>query len=175
MSEIADFLDLRIAVGDFVGNRTLSSHMPRFTKDAERVLSRRLRTGWQIAEFAPAWTDNEAPLPVDFQEFVCLDNRLSVRGDTLGRHRPYSSPDDLAYYASLPTITTGPDGANWLLERYPNAYLYAVSVEAAKFMQDVEKGAGASQLLENELTGIKIDDERARYAHHVVRVRGCTP
>src|SRR5690606_33401114 len=105
----------------------------------------------------------------------CFDNGLRIVGSTLSRRAHYASPTDIAYYAALPTITTGPEGTNWLLAQFPNAYLYAVSVEAAKHLQKPEVVLATQALLEDELRAIKIEDDRARYAHRTVRVGGLTP
>lgn len=170
-----DYLDLRLEVADFVGNRELSDVMKRLTLDAETNLNRRLRTMWQIASFAPAWVGNEADLPDDFAQLVCVDNGLTVQGSKLYR-KPYrTSPDDIEYYAKLPTITTGPDGTNWLLELFPQAYKFAVSFEAAKQLTNAELALAMQQALDAELVAIRIEDQRARYSNQTVRVGGLAP
>lgn len=170
-----DFLDLRLAVGDLVGNRSVSDVMVSLTKRAEIVLNRRLRTMWQIEEFTPAWVDNVAPLPADFLQLVKTNNRLRIGVGTVTRKPYYTCPADLEYYAALPTVTTGPTGTNWLLAQFPNAYLYAVGVEAAKHLLKAEIGTATQGLLDGEIQAIKIEDDRARYAHRAVRVVGLTP
>lgn len=175
MSDILDYLDLRLRVGDQVGNRNLSDLMVGFTRQAERVLNHRLRTGWQIEAFIPAWVGNEADLPADFLQLVETDNGIRVQGAKVYRRPYHTRPGGLDYYQKLPTITTGPDGTNWLLQQYPMAYLHAVSVEAAKHIKSVEIGVASQGLLDGELAMIKIEDDRARYANRTVRVAGCTP
>lgn len=170
-----DYLDLRLAVADFVGNRELSDVMKRLTTQAEIVLNRQLRTMWQIDSFTPVWTGNEAPLPADFLQLVGTDTALAVRGSTLYRQPYRTYPDGIDYYAALPTITTGPGGTNWLLAQFPNAYLYAVSIEAAKHMTKPDMAVAMAQALDGELAAIRIEDDRARYAHQAVRVAGLTP
>lgn len=170
-----DFLDFRLRVSDLVGSRAISDILPDLTRQAETVLSRRLRTMWQMQEFTPVWVGDEAPLPADFLALAWVENNLRVRGSTLIRKRPYHSYADLEYYAKLPTITTGPDGTNWLLDQFPNAYVYAAGVEAAKHLRMAEEGVAIQALLDGELDAIKIEDDRARYSHRVVRVAGCTP
>lgn len=170
-----DFLDLRLAVGDLVGNRTISDVLPNLTKRAEIVLNRRLRTMWQIEEFTPVWVANEAPLPADFLQLVETNNRLRIGAGTVTRKPYYTCPTELEYYAALPTITTGPAGTNWLLAQFPNAYLYAVGVEAAKHLIKPEIAMSTQALLDGEVQAVKIEDDRARYAHRAVRVAGLTP
>lgn len=171
-----DFLDLRLRVADMVGSRAISDILPDLTRQAETVLSRRLRTMWQLDEFTPVWTDDEAPLPGDFLEFAEFDNNLRVKGGTLIRRRPYrSNYEDLCYYARLPTVTTGPEGTNWLLDLFPMAYVYATAVEAAKHLRKPEEGMALQDLLDSELQAVKVADDRARFSHRTVRVAGCTP
>lgn len=170
-----DFLELRIAVGDLVGNRSISDMMTPLTRRAETVLNRRLRTMWQVDEFTPAWTDNVADLPADFLQLVASNNMLTIGAGTITRRPYYTCPEDIAYYAALPTITTGPTGTNWLLTQFENAYLYAVGVEAAKHLRQPEVALTTQGLLDSELMAIKIEDDRARYSNKAVRVAGLTP
>lgn len=170
-----DFLDLRLRVSDLVGNRSISDILPELTRQAETVLNRRLRTMWQIEDFTPAWVNNEADLPPDFLQLVCADNRLKVRAGKLYRKPYYTLPSEVEYYAALPTVTTGPEGTNWLLDMFPSCYVYATGVEAAKHLRLAEIGLATQQLLDAEIMAIKIEDDRARYAHRSVRVQGCNP
>lgn len=170
-----DFLELRIAVGDLVGNRSISDMMKPLTKRAEVELNRKLRTVWQIGTFEPFWDGNEAPLPDDFLQLVNADNRFAVGKDTITR-RPYATcAGGLAYYQKLSTITTGAMGTNWLLERFPNAYLYAVTIEAAKHLVKPDIVLGTTPLLRSELQDIKIESDRQQFAHRTVQVQGLTP
>ena len=172
---LADYLDLRFAVSDLVGSREISDVMQRLVLQAEIVLNRRLRTQWQIVEFTPTWTGNEAPLPDDFEQLVGSDNQLSASNGTLYR-KPYRTfPDDICYYAKIPTITTSPTSSNWLLEQFPDAYLFATAYQAAKHLNLPDLATGMDQALTGELMAIKVEDERARYSNQSVRVGGCTP
>lgn len=170
-----DFLELRLAVGDMVGNRNISDVLPGLTKRAEIVLNRRLRTMWQVKDFTPAWSANEAPLPPDFLQLVETDNRLRISSGTITRRPYHTCPAEVEYYAALPTITTSPAGTNWLLAQFPNVYLYATGAEAAKHLLKPEVAMTAQRMLDSELQAIKIEDDRARYSNRVVRVVGLTP
>lgn len=170
-----DFLELRLGVGDLVGNRNISDVLVSLTKRAETALNRRLRTMWQVRDFAPAWDGNEAPLPTDFLQLVHSNDRLRVLGSTLTRKPYYTCPAEIEYYAALPTITASPAGTNWLLAQYPNCYLYAAGVEAAKHLLKADIAMTAQAMLDGEIQAIKIDDDRARYSHRTVRVGGLTP
>lgn len=45
---------------------------------------------------------------------------------------------EMTYYAELDTLSDDTD-ANWLLTRYPNAYLYGALLQAAPFLRDDER------------------------------------
>jgi hypothetical protein len=87
----------------------------------------------------------------------------------------FSGDRTVTYFAALPTLTTNNATTNWLLIRYPDVYLYAVAVEAAKHLKDADLLAVSKQMLADSLRSVKIDDDRARWSNTTVRVQGCTP
>lgn len=175
MPALNDYLDLRFAVSDLVGSRELSDVMPRLVLQAEIVLNRRLRTQWQVKNFVPAWVGNEAPLPADFLQLVFSDDRLYVLNGQLYRKPHRTWPEGIDYYAKLPTLTAGSSSSNWLLEQFPSAYIFAVAYQAAVHLNNPELATGMDQALTGELQAVKIEDERARYSNHSVKVVGCVP
>lgn len=175
MDALVDWIDLRFAVSDIVGSREISDVMKRLTLLAETKLNTKLRTQWQIDEFTPTWTANEATLPTDFLELVCSDNRLAASNGTLTRAPYYTIPEPIEYYAALPTLTTSLTTSNWLLERFSSVYLYAVAEKAAIHLTNAELALGMSQALESELRMVRTQDERARWGNRSVQVAGLTP
>jgi hypothetical protein len=87
----------------------------------------------------------------------------------------YSGDRDIEYYAKIPSLTMSPSTSNWLLEEAPDVYLYAVGLEAAKFLKDVDLAQATKLLLDGAMAELRVGDERARWANSVVRVQGCTP
>lgn len=196
MPAFNDYLDLRIAVADQVGNRNISDVMPRLTEMAEAALNQKVRSRHQIRTETLTFENGRAALPRDFIEMVNVygTNNYPMRASQLsdarrqgsgwtqyeiaGRHiliHGYSGNRDIQYYAKLPTLTRGPSASNWLLENYPDVYLYAVTLEAAKHLRDVETATAVGELLKNAMSALKIDDDRARWSNSTVRVQGCTP
>lgn len=175
MGAIVDYIDLRLAVSDLVGSREISDVMKRLTLSAEAKLNTRLRTQWQIKGFPPAWVGNEAPLPADYLELVRSDNGLGAVDGTLYRRPYHTIPGDVEYYAALPTLTTSLTTSNWLLDRFSQAYLYAVAEKAAIHLTNAALALAMSQALEVELRQVRIADERGRWANRSVRVGGMTP
>ena len=196
MSALLDYLDLRFAVTDHVGNRNISDVMPRLVQMAEASLNKKLRCRQQITAVTLTFTDGVADLPGDFAEMSSVYGlngrkmRASILGDARRSGSEYakysidgskiyiygfSGDRDIEYYAKLPTLTTSASASNWLLQEAPDVYLYAVGFEAAKFLKDVDLTQATKTLLDDALHSLAIDDERARWANSVVRVQGTTP
>lgn len=175
MGALRDWIDLRFAVSDLVGSREISDVMKRLTLSAEAKLNTRLRTGWQISDMTPAWLNHETPLPADFLELVCSDNRLTVSNGVLVRRPYYTIPGSLEYYAALPTLTTALTSSNWLLERFSDVYLYAVGEKAAVHLTNAELAVAMGQALEAELKQVRVADERSRWSNKSARVGGFAP
>jgi hypothetical protein len=196
MAALADYLDLRFAVGDHVGNRSLSDVMPRLVQQAETYLNKELRTRQQVTYATLTFANGAAPLPADFLEIITVFDAFNnpMRATQLADQRRigsmwskysidgtninvngYSGDRDIQYYAKLPTLTTSPTTTNWLLAEYPDVYLYAVGLEAAKFLKDVDLAQATKTLLDAAMSELRTGDERARWANSTVRVQGCTP
>jgi hypothetical protein len=196
MPAFADYLDLRLAVADHVGNRDISDVMPRLTQTAESSLNKKLRCRQQIVTSTLVFVDGASALPADFIEMINLYGLNGYRyasgaladsrnwGSAWTRYaidgtsiliKGYSGDRDIQYYAKLPTLTSAPTATNWLLEDAPDVYLYAVGLEAAKYLKDVDLVQATRALLEDEMNTLKIDDDRARWSNTSVRVQGITP
>lgn len=196
MAAFADALDLKFAVADHVGNRSISDVWPRLVQMAETQLNQRLRTLWQVKDATLDFSDGAADLPADFLEMLSVygivgsqlhsgprgDQRLPGTsfstysiGDGKIYIRGYGGDRDIQYYAKIPTLSSSLSATNWLLERYPETYLYAVALQAAKWLKDVDLAQATDQLYGYAIQAIKIDDERARWGNGVVRVQGITP
>jgi len=195
MAVFADYLDLRFAVGDHVGNRGLSDVMPRLAQQAESYLNKELRCRQQVTYGTLVFTSGVAPLPADFLEIITVFDAFNnpMRATQLADQRRigsmyskysidgtsinidgYSGNRDIQYYAKLPTLTAGPTTTNWLLSEAPDVYLYAVGFEAAKFLRDVDLAQATKALLDGAMSELRTGDERARWANSTVRVQGCT-
>lgn len=196
MAMFSDAMDLKTAVGDHVGNRSISDVWERLVQQAESQLNRRLRTVWQVTDRTLSFADGEADLPDDFLEMLhvygpCgyqMHSGTRVDGRRPGTSRTtysigpgkiyirgFTGDKDITYYAKLPTISESLSATNWLLERFPDAYLYGVGLQAAKHLKDVDLALATDQLYGFALDAIKIEDERWRWANGIVRVQGLTP
>jgi hypothetical protein len=196
MAAFADYLDLKFAVADQVNSRSLSDVFPRLVTLAETALNRELRCKEQITRATLTLADGTAALPSDFLEMISVFDEFEgqmrassigtthVEGTQYGRYaldgaslliNGYSGDRDILYYAALPTLTTSASASNWLLAGAPDVYLYAVSIEAAKYLRDAEQAGALAGMLASAMTGLKVADDRARWANATVRVMGPTP
>ena len=196
MPAFADYLDLRFAVGDLVGNRDLSDVMPRLVQMAEAEFNRRLRTRKQITEDTLTFTDGAATLPSDFLEMISTFDGYGdqLRGSSIGTTRRegtqynrysitgseivvkgVSGDRDILYFAAIPTLTTSPTTSNWLLADAPDVYLYGVSVEAAKHIRDMDAVNTIAPLMDRAISLVETADLRARWGNATVRYMGLTP
>lgn len=191
----SNYADLRAGVIDQIGSDDVLHMFSRLTQMAEAYLSRNLRMREQIASTSLTISAGSASLPSDFEEavgFYTANGRelvaqppqdvkttnsrayYKITGTTLTTEAG-DGAYTLEYYQSLPTLTTSATTTNWLLERFPHVYLYAVSMEAAKAVQNVEMGQAMAQMLADAVDEARASDNRARYSRARVRVSGVTP
>jgi hypothetical protein len=196
MAVFADYLDLRVAVSEAVGNRNISDVMPRLVQMAESMLNQKLRHRSQITSATLTFASGVSPLPADFLEMINVFGlygaamRAGSIADVSRCGSEYSryaingtdiliygldGDRDITYFAKIPTITTSVSSSNWLLADYPSVYLHAAALEAAKFLRDAELAQAEQALLTQALNDMKIDDDRARWSNATVRIQMVTP
>lgn len=86
---------------------------------------------------------------------------------------PTPSPDAVVqatYYEKITSLSTSV-ASNWLLERYPGAYLYGALAEAAPYVVDDQRAPLWQQKLLETLNKIRNDSDRAENGSQVLRVR----
>ncbi len=177
----SDYLDLRTAVIEQIGSADIADVFDRLTQLAETWLTRNLRMSEQLQELQVSVTSGIADLPSDFAEMFGVYDQY---GDEINQKtlQDLQNDNDLAdglyriqYYAKIPTLTTGPTANNWLLEGYPDVYMYSIAYEAARHLRDAEMAQAMMQLREEAVANARGADHRARYARARVRVAGVTP
>jgi len=192
MAAFKDYLDLRLAVSDLVGSRTISDVMPRLVAMAEADLNRKLRCRQMIVTDTLYFEEGEAQLPANYLEMIGLQvgphRRIKQGSLTQARDgRAYAVTGSYIYlsngtfeaqadyYARLTPLKCSPACTNWLLSDYPDVYLYAVALQAAKHLRDPETAMTLTPMLGDAVQATRVDDERAQWAQGVVRVAGVTP
>jgi len=186
-----DFLDLRTAVIELVGNPGIADVFPRLVAMAESKLNRMLRMREQIVGGTVTMVSGRAPLPDNYAEIIGLyapNGAEYVQQSAQHKHGYWYSIQggeivasciagtlQIDFYATLPPIGTSIDATNWLLAKYPDVYLYAVGFEAAKYTRDAELASQTKGLMDGAVASAQADDSTARYSRARVRVAGVTP
>lgn len=196
MTAFADYLDLRTNVLEVVGRSDITDVFDRITKMAEARLNRELRLRDQITSTSVVVSSGTGTLPSDFLEMIGVFNasgyefvQQPIQPQLVTNYSFYSIDGSniiandatytVKYYAKLSTLTAGATTSNWLLQKYPEVYLYAVAAEAAKHPAggniNIELAQGLASLRDDAIRDARADDDRARYSRARVRVVGNTP
>lgn len=197
---ISDYASLLVDVGEYSDRDDIAHLFPRFVGLAEAKINRVLRVGDMEASAVVPIVEGDGALPADFLEARMilgpagqglsswslqeLNRRYgrgggfplaySVVGNTI-KVRPAASGDiTIDYYAKIPPLTRS-NPTNWLLEKAPDAYLYALVEEIGIWEKNPDKVASARGLKENALAGLSLQDEGARWGNGQVVIGGYTP
>jgi hypothetical protein len=190
MAAFADFSELVIAVGEYLNRADLVDVMPRFVAMAETKINRRLRDRRMLTTVTLMPDANGAcALPADFLEAeTVIGNTASpiVLEAAAGRYgarytvsgnpsvynitgsslviKPISSATiDLTYFAAVPGLDT--NQTNWLVQAYPDLYLYAAVFEAATYVRDTDSASAAAGLFQDAMAAAEADNARARWSN----------
>lgn len=99
---------------------------------------------------------------------------LSGRG-IINVYPPGAEEVVLAYYAAIPPLSDT-NRTNWVLDRFPNAYIFGTLTQAALFKAAPEEKAQQwASSYEQAMSGIEMDDIRARFPRGGIRKSGPTP
>jgi hypothetical protein len=193
MPAYADYLDLRLAVSDRIGNRAITDVFPRLVQTAEAWMNRKIRTRNQIVSGAfLTFSNGSAALPTGYLEMIELLDPANCKltgwvesGYPLAGY--YAISDDAiivkdangtfkaTYYIAIPTLTATVTTSNWLLAKYPDMYFHAVRREAADFVGSADQVADAEKNMARILGEIRLDDGVARYGDGTVTLKSVTP
>lgn len=197
MTALADYLDLRVAVAEWTDRRDISDVMPRFVLEAEDNLNKMLRTREMLTVGATlTFTSGVAPLPSDFVEVGTIwdaTNQWPLPGAVQQVLQAWQDAYAWAiygtnvyiygltgtrlmdYYTKLTTLTTTLTTSNWLLQKSPDLYKWAVCLQVAKQYKDIEMGSNAQALLTDEIDKLMQADAMARFGNAVIRTRSPRP
>ena len=86
---------------------------------------------------------------------------------TQGEIEVYPTPDgtydlEMNYYAKIPALTTS-NTTNWLLDNFPDAYLYGSLVHSAPFLGEDARMTTWAALLQGALNGIMAESDQAKF------------
>lgn len=197
---ISDYASLMVDVAEYSGRQNIAHIFPRLVGMAETKLNRVLRVADMEVTDTISLTDGEGTIPADFLEarevlnprgypirsislqqltrsyrnWSGVPNGYAIVGSTI-KVRPETTGDiTVTYYGRIPGLTPA-NPTNWLLEKAPDVYLYALVAEVALASADAAKTQAAMQLMGLAIQGLKIEDERRRFGNAKVVVGGLTP
>ena len=189
-----DALDLRTAVIELVRDASITDVWPRLVKLGETTINRRVRAREQIVTASVAIANGFAFLPADYMEVIALYDAsgremvqqplgMAVKAGTRAFYavdidRIISKQDGdftLKYYAALPSLSGSMTATNWALWRWPQLYLYAIGLEAARYLRDTAAASEIGAAMEAEIASVAAQDTAARFGNARVRFGWVTP
>jgi len=166
------YSELKTAIADYLHRTDLTTQIPQFIERAEAALFREINVKDLRISVAGTTTGEYATLPTDFSEvvrvtctysgteydldygsqpvdytmtapkyFALENNKIRIFGSSTGQ--AYT-----LYYTPKVTALSNSNTSNWLLTNAPDLYLYASSLEAARYTAD--------QALEDRLTQLVV-------------------
>ncbi|PDT84152.1 hypothetical protein [Sinorhizobium sp. BJ1] len=196
---ISDYASLLVDAGDYSGRDDVAHLFPRFLALAELKLNRVLRVADMEKTMTMPLAEGEGTLPADFLEarqVLGSDHRAlralalqelsghvtsggasigyAIVGSAIQVRQKGGENLYLTYYAKIPPLTpTAP--SNWLIEKAPDVYLYAVVEEIAVWERDAAKAGAAETLKRQAMAGLGLADERLRWGNGEIVIGGLTP
>ncbi len=178
------YSELKTAIADFLHRTDLTTQIPQFIERAEAALFREINIKDLRVSVAGTTTGQYADLPTDFSEVVRVtatysgteydldygsqpidytmtapayyaleNNKLRIFGTSTGQ--AYT-----LYYTPKVTALSDSNTSNWILANAPDLYLYASSLEAARYMRDAALEDKLNMLVAPLVDSIKRYTER---------------
>ena len=123
--------------------------------------------------------------PIDLVTPVYMQTKRQGNADTTGRPQVYSviagqievwpTPDatytgELYYYARTTPLDDS-NTSNWILDHFPDAYLYGALVHSAPYLVDDARAQVWASLYQNAIDGINGNNERAKFGGSGLRMQ----
>lgn len=175
---------LKDSVAAWLNEADLAGRIPDFIALAEAVINRRLDHRQMVDVATLGFSADRAALPDDFVSaravrvgderlaFITLDAYAARDATQSGPPRRYAIAGGHMLFdppASGPTTATliyrrqvdplSENGGNWLLDAFPDLYLYGALSQAAPYIEDAGRAATWAQLFEKALGEINIDGQ----------------
>jgi hypothetical protein len=189
---ITTYAELKTSITDFLNRDDLDTVAPTFISLAEADLQRRVRH-WRGEKRSSAEIDTQySAIPADFLEAIRFyitggDTRpleLISQAELLDRKfRNLNTSGQPAYYAITAGEIEVPDATytselyynsripalsdstttNWLLEYYPDAYLYGSLVHSAPYLKEDARLQTWAALYQNAVDAINTESESSKF------------
>ena len=180
------YAKLQADVADWLMRSDLTDVIPTFIVNGESRINKRIRHRLMEATDTLTFDANGvATLPSDFLEVrslevvsgslrIPLEHIEPDSAEWLFKHRPstpkyfttvaenvvtrplFSGSGTLNYYARLPALSNA-EPTNWLLEKFPEVYLYGALIEGAVYLRDQPLLAHFAELFNDATQGVLTD------------------
>ena len=124
---------------------------------------------YELEYVSPAWANRNYPW-----RGAGLPRYFTIAGDKIEVIFPTSSTLYLEYYQQIPALSDA-NPTNWLLHKYPNAYLFAAASFGAGYLGDRERQAELTEMALGALQGLHSDDKSQRWSRVATALAGPTP
>ena len=123
--------------------------------------------------------------PIELLTPLALQQRRQQNNDTQGKPSYYAiiagqievwpSPDtaytgELYYYARTANLSDS-NTSNWILQYFPDAYLYGALLHSAPFLVDDQRTATWASLYQTAINGINANNEKAKFGGSGLRMQ----
>lgn len=130
-------------------------------------------------------TANGAPRELELLPMAEMDDRRAKAGDVSGVPEFYAlnagqlelfpTPSEsltgsLLYVQKIPALSAG-NTSNWLLNLYPDVYLYGALVHSAPYLQEDQRLTVWAALAQQSQDAINLDSDRAKYSGSGLRMK----
>lgn len=202
MARIIDYPTLKTAILDWLIRPDLASVVDAWVQLAEDAFNSVLRTRWQetiipsfviSGEFTSVPADHLQTREIKFNTdppsvpmFIGLTDfdtaplpstptLITLRGNQYQVKAIPTAPiiATVTYWARIPAL--GVNQTNWLLQRYPSAYLYTCVTEGCRYLKDDDGAARWYPLAQSALERVISDDQAAKYIGPLVSTTGYWP
>jgi hypothetical protein len=127
----------------------------------------------------------EGPQELELIPLAEMDERRFASNDTAGAPRFYAinggkielypTPSE-AFTASItyvqkPTALSTSNASNWLLENFPDVYLYGSLAHSAPYLQEDSRLGVWAALYQQALSAINLESDRAKYSGTGLRMK----
>ena len=193
-SAVADFLnrqDLASAIPTFIS--LAESSFNRDIRHWRMDVRTSITLDAQFVDLPSGWLETvkivnatgEGPQELELIPLAEMDERRFASNDTAGAPRFYAinggkielypTPSE-AFTASItyvqkPTALSTSNASNWLLENFPDVYLYGSLAHSAPYLQEDSRLGVWAALYQQALSAINLDSDRAKYSGTGLRMK----
>jgi hypothetical protein len=195
-----NYSELQSVIADFANRQDLASQIPTFIQLTEARLNRDIRHWRQEKRAAADVVGERFPLPCDWVETIKVkaDGRPLRLADAFmvdavdhEHHRPsagnlyyrhtgdqfelFPAQDkpvrfEVEYVAKVPPLSDS-EPTNWLLEEFPDVYIFGAMLQVAPFLHDDQRLPLWTQAYGEAVSAANISSDKAKYSGSALRMQ----